>query len=70
LSKDSANFVQECNKVAESLHKYGILIFKDPRAAEQENEDYLDLMEQYFDNTSKEFYSGAYLQDAKPEYHY
>jgi len=24
----------ECEKVAESLHKYGILIFRDPRAKE------------------------------------
>lgn len=44
-----AGWEEECKKVADSLHKYGILIFKDPRANEQENEDYIDLMEQYFD---------------------
>jgi len=60
----------ECTKVAESLHKYGILIFKDPRAKEQENEDYIDLMESYFDSRSKAFYSGKPLEDAKPQYHY
>lgn len=48
----------ECDKVAESLHKYGILIFKDPRAKEQDNEDYIDLMEKYFDKTSQKYYSG------------
>ena len=49
---------QECEKVTECLHKYGILIFKDPRAKEQDNEDYIDLMEQYFDRTSEIYYSG------------
>lgn len=60
----------ECEKVAESLHKYGILIFKDPRANEQENEDYIDLMEKYFDKTSKIYYDGQKVNDAKPEFNY
>ena len=51
----------ECQKVADSLHNYGILIFKDPRANEQENEDYIDLMENYFDRASKKLYSGENL---------
>lgn len=45
--------LSECQKVAESLHKYGILLFKDPRAKETENEEYIDLMENYFDTASK-----------------
>lgn len=49
---------KECEKVASSLHQYGILIVKDPRALEQENEEYIDLMERYFDKTSKAFYEG------------
>ncbi|CDW86191.1 UNKNOWN [Stylonychia lemnae] len=60
----------ECEKVADSLHKYGILIFKDPRAHEQENEDYIELMEKYFEKTSKIYYDGQKLSDAKPEYAY
>lgn len=56
--------------MAESLHKYGILLFADPRASEQENEDYISLMERYFENVSKDFYAGKPLPDAKPEYHY
>jgi hypothetical protein len=47
---------EECKKVAECLHLYGILIFKDPRAKEQANEDYIDLMESYFKETSEKFY--------------
>ena len=61
---------EECQKVAECLHLYGILIFKDPRAKEQANEDYIDLMESYFKETSEKFYEGQKLKDAKPEYHY
>lgn len=61
---------EECLKVADCLNKFGILIFRDPRVNEQENEDYIDLMEQYFENTSSKFYAGETLKDAKPEYHY
>ena len=52
---------EECKKVAFSLHNYGILIFKDPRAKEQENEEYIDLMEKYFKQASDKFYSGENL---------
>jgi hypothetical protein len=52
------------------LHQYGILIFKDPRADPQKNEEYIDLMEKYFDKVSKDLYEGKNLDDAKPEYHY
>jgi hypothetical protein len=70
LNDDGEESLIECQKVAESLHKYGVLIFKDPRAQEHENEEYIDLMEQYFDKVSKDYYSGNYLPDAKPEFHY
>lgn len=70
LEKQEGKWEEECMKVAESLHKYGILIFKDPRALEQDNEDYLDLMESYFQRTSKPFYEGKKISDAKPEFHY
>jgi hypothetical protein len=42
------------------------LIVKDPRANEQENEDYIDLMEKYFDSRAKAYYNGEPLEDAKP----
>jgi isopenicillin N synthase-like dioxygenase len=60
----------ECEKVAFCLHNYGILIFRDPRANEQENEDYVDLMEKYFKNASDKYYAGEQLPEAKPEYHF
>jgi len=46
------------------------LVFRDPRAKEEENEDYIDLMETYFKNASDRHYNGETLADAKPEYHF
>lgn len=60
----------ECHKVAHCLHEYGILIFRDPRAKEEENEEYIDLMERYFKKASDKYYSGQRLTEAKPEFHY
>lgn len=60
----------ECKKVAFCLHNYGILVFRDPRAKEEENENYIDLMERYFKSASDKFYHGEKLSDAKPEFHY
>jgi isopenicillin N synthase-like dioxygenase len=60
----------ECKNVAHCLHEYGVLIFKDPRAKEQENEDYIDLMEKYFKQASDRYYSAGELPDAKPQYFY
>jgi hypothetical protein len=37
-----------CNQVAESLHQNGILIIKDPRVDEHDNDEYIDMMEKYF----------------------
>lgn len=47
-----------CAQVAESLHKYGILIVRDPRAVEQDNNDYIDLMEKYFESRGNMYYKG------------
>jgi hypothetical protein len=44
----SPEVIAICAQVIESLHKYGILIIRDPRAVEQDNNDYIDLMENYF----------------------
>ena len=58
---------EECKKVAYSFHKFGILIFKDPRVNEQDNDNYIDLVEKYFDQVSKKFYAGETLKDCRPE---
>lgn len=52
------------------MHKYGILIVKDPRVDDKDNNDYIDQMEEYFETRGNQLYSGGTLDDAKPEYHY
>ena len=59
-----------CELAADSLHRYGILIVKDPRARQQDNADYIDLMETYFESRGNILYSGGSLDEAKPEHHY
>lgn len=51
----------ECEKVANALHQYGILIIKDPRVNESHNNTFLDLMERYFTQSDG-------IKDARPEY--
>jgi hypothetical protein len=70
LDKTPGLYEEECLKVAECLHKFGILVFRDPRANEEENNQYINLMEEYFNRTSKAYYEGLKLDDAKPEYFY
>ena len=36
---------EECKKVADSFHNFGILIVRDPRVHEKDNDEYIDLME-------------------------
>lgn len=58
----------ECQKVAECFHNFGILIIKDPRVQFQDNEAYIDMMEDYFEQTGDRFYAGKDCkQDIKPE---
>lgn len=60
----------ECAKVAESFHKFGILRFHDPRVNMEANEKYVDLVERYFDTVSKQYYAGQELKDCRPDLHF
>jgi hypothetical protein len=60
----------ECQKVAECFHNFGILLIKDPRVNMQDNEAYIDMMEDYFEKTGNKFYAGEPIADIKPECHY
>ncbi|KAF1334751.1 Isopenicillin n synthase-like, partial [Globisporangium splendens] len=53
----------ECAKAAESLHKYGVLCLRDERAADSDNDTFLDMMERYFETTD-------FVTDARPDLHY
>lgn len=58
---------EECAKVAYSFHKWGIVKLKDPRVDEKANEDYIDMVERYFDSISKRYYAGEQIKDFRPE---
>jgi isopenicillin N synthase-like dioxygenase len=58
---------EECQKVAFSFHKWGIVKLRDPRVNHQANSDYIDMVEKYFDEISKLYYAGLPVKDIKPE---
>jgi isopenicillin N synthase-like dioxygenase len=39
----------ECRNVSRAFEEYGALFIRDPRVSQSENEDFLDLLERYFD---------------------
>jgi len=53
----------EIAKVADSLHRFGALVIKDPRVEEQSNTVFIDMLEKYFYNSDGK-------RDARPEMHY
>lgn len=70
LGQDPVKMEEQCKLVAQSLHQFGILIWRDPRVNEKDNEDYIDLMEEYFEQESRKLYSGKKLEDCKPEHNF
>jgi hypothetical protein len=66
----TGNWESECKKVAESLHKYGIIIVRDPRVNHKDNDVYIDMMEKYFNSVGEKFYNGEKLEDERPELSY
>ncbi len=60
----------ECQKVAECFHKFGILLIRDPRVDMKDNEEYLDMIKDYFEKTGEMFYAGKEVKDIKAEYLY
>jgi isopenicillin N synthase-like dioxygenase len=61
--KDPKAYEEECAKVAHCLHNYGIVILKDHRVFEKDNEMFLSMMEKYFEGSDG-------IRDARPEVHY
>lgn len=56
----------DCKLVAEALHKYGCLIINDPRVKQSENDQFLDMMEKFFDKRSKDFYAKKPVANVYP----
>lgn len=61
-SKES---ISECLKLASAAQEFGAFAVRDTRVTEQQNSDFLDLMEDYFDQEWD-----AKLKDARPELSY
>jgi isopenicillin N synthase-like dioxygenase len=49
LDKDAEKSKDDCKTIARLLHHYGFLIIRDPRVPERENETFIDMMEQYYE---------------------
>ena len=60
----------ECKKVSECFHQYGVILIRDPRINMKDNDDYIDLMEEYFADVGERFYAKETIPDIKPEHHY
>ena len=63
-------FEEECKKVAETLHNYGVIIIKDPRVNEADNDEYCEMVENYFGIRGEELYKTKQVKDAFPEKHF
>lgn len=59
------NFDTECMAIADNLHKYGLLVIKDPRVDASENETFIDMMEKYYEQPYNEK-----AKDVRIQYHY
>mmetsp|Transcript_31041 Transcript_31041/g.23082 ORF Transcript_31041/g.23082 Transcript_31041/m.23082 type:complete len:398 (+) Transcript_31041:40-1233(+) len=51
---------EECAKVAEAFHRYGVVIVRDPRVSESDNDRFLNMMEKYFETSDG-------IRDARPD---
>lgn len=56
-------YLEECKKAADALHRYGVCVVSDPRVLEKDNDNFLDMMEQYYEGSDG-------FRDARPHYHY
>jgi hypothetical protein len=45
----SAEGQEQCAKTADAFHKYGLLAVRDSRAAESDNDRFIDMLERYFE---------------------
>jgi len=67
LAKSPENEIwkEDCKAIAECLHKYGVLVVKDPRVPHHHNETFIDMMEKYYERTEQEK-----AKDVRKELHY
>ena len=53
--------------MSECLHKFGILLIKDPRVEFKDNETYINMMEEYFEQVGDKYYRGEEIKDIRPD---
>ncbi len=70
LEKTPGKWEEQCKLIAESFHKYGVAILKDPRVEENLNDDYINLMERYFESTARKYFELGISEDIHPEMNY
>jgi len=63
--KTSAEAIQDCKNVADTLKKTSCLIIRDPRVTEEDNFKFLDMMERYYDQPRD-----SKMKDVHPELSY
>lgn len=61
---DSA-VLEQAKAAADALHRFGVLVVRDPRASEAENSAFLDMLEQYFEQPEE-----VVLADVRKELYY
>ena len=60
-------YLDECKRTADAFHNYGCIIIKDPRVNESHNNEFVDMLEQYFQRRSEKFYKEEPVEDIFPE---
>ncbi|CEP00972.1 hypothetical protein PBRA_008284 [Plasmodiophora brassicae] len=61
---DGQSLSDACKEVARSLQQYGVIIIKDPRVTEADNDVFVDMMERYYEQPNE------FKEDERPELHY
>ena len=62
--------LDEAARLVDGLRKYGALAIRDPRTDESRNQEFLNLMEEYFESRSQKFYAGEELEECFPHHGY
>jgi len=67
---DLTNYIKKnescvSNDILEQFHKFGVIIVKDPRVSEEDNDSFLDMLENYYKQDED-----IILKDSRPEFSY
>eukprot|EP00300_Choanocystis_sp_HF-7_P042313 c9068_g1_i1.p1 GENE.c9068_g1_i1~~c9068_g1_i1.p1 ORF type:complete len:354 (+),score=81.94 c9068_g1_i1:60-1121(+) len=65
LSGERNASVSDCKALVENLRQFGAVVIRDPRVTERDNDEFIDMLEAYFEQDYE-----TKLQDARPDLHY